>query len=123
VRACLDRYTPRPSFGDWCFPSPTGSRYDVDNFSPDLLAANQKAGLSWTCLICRHTFGSQLAMKGESLCTIATLMGNSPEICRRHYPALLPEALTDTVDFRSSAPALAHLLHPCHNLLECLAGP
>jgi hypothetical protein len=38
-------------------------------------------------------------MKGESLYKIATLMGNSPEICRRHYAAILPEALTSTVDF------------------------
>jgi len=90
LRACLDRYTPRPSFGDWYFPSPKGTRYDVDNFSQALRAANQKAALSWTCLTYRHTFGSQLAMKGESLYKIATLMGNSPEICRRHYAALCP---------------------------------
>jgi hypothetical protein len=63
LRAYPDSHTPRPSFGDWSFPSPKGSRYDVDNFSPDLRAANQKAGLSWACLIYRHTFGSQLAMK------------------------------------------------------------
>jgi integrase len=61
--------------------------------------ANQKAGLSWTCLDYRHTFGSQLAMKGESLYEIATLMGNSAEMCRRHYAALLPETLSDTVEF------------------------
>jgi site-specific recombinase XerD len=73
----------------------------VDNFSQALRAANQKAGLTWTCLIYRHTFGSHLAMKGESLYKIVTLMGNSPEICRRHYAALIPEALTTTVDFNS----------------------
>jgi len=76
LRACRDRSTPRPSFGGWHFPSPKGSRYDVDNFSHALRAAKQKAGLPWTCLIYRHTFGSQLAMKGESLYKIATLMGN-----------------------------------------------
>ena len=58
-----------------------------------------KKGLKWTCLDFRHTFGSQLAMKGESLYKISTLMGNSPEICRRHYAALLPEALADCVEF------------------------
>jgi len=47
----------------------------------------------------RHTFGSQLAMKGESLYKISTLMGNSPDICRRHYAALIPETLTDSVEF------------------------
>ena len=38
-------------------------------------------------------------MKGESLYKISELMGNSPEICRRHYAALLPESLLDSVEF------------------------
>ena len=38
-------------------------------------------------------------MKGESLYKIATLLGNSPEICRRHYATLLPESLFDSVEF------------------------
>ena len=49
----------------------------------------------------RHTFGSQLAMKGESLYKISALMGNSPEICRRHYAMLMPESLVQTVEFDS----------------------
>jgi len=50
----------------------------------------------------RHTFGSQLAMRRESLLKIATLMGNSPEICRRHYAALLTERRpVDAVEFLS----------------------
>lgn len=36
-------------------------------------------------------------MKGESLYKIATLMGNSPEICRRHYAGL--ESLHTTFEF------------------------
>ena len=28
-------------------------------------------------------------------------MGNSPEICRRHYAALIPEDMRDTVEFES----------------------
>jgi len=99
LRLYLDLYAPRPSVGNWYFPSPKGRRYDVDNFSQDLRAANQAAGLPWTCLDYRHTFGSQLAMKGESLYKIATLMGNSPEICRRHYAALVPEAMAGSVEF------------------------
>lgn len=27
-------------------------------------------------------------------------MGNSPEICRRHYAALVPETMHDTVEFK-----------------------
>ena len=38
-------------------------------------------------------------MKGESLYKISVLMGNSPEICRRHYAALLPESLFQSVEF------------------------
>jgi len=38
-------------------------------------------------------------MKGESLYKISALMGNSPEIYRRHYAALIPEAMSDNVDF------------------------
>ena len=32
-------------------------------------------------------------------------MGNSPEICRRHYAALIPEKMKDTVEF--DIPALS----------------
>lgn len=103
LRRYLDRYRPRQSKGNWFFPSPDGKRWDPDNFSSDLRALNEKAKLRWTCLDYRHTFGSQLAMKGESLYKIATLMGNSPEICRRHYAALLPESLVESVEFGAKA--------------------
>lgn len=99
LRTFLDCYTPRPTKHGWYFPSPQGERYDPDNFSSDLRRVQEKAGLVWGCLDFRHTFGSQLAMKGESLYKISTLMGNSPEICRRHYAALLPECLVETVEF------------------------
>jgi site-specific recombinase XerD len=74
-----------------------------DNFSRSLRAANERAKLAWTCLEYRHSFGSHLAMKGESLYKIATLMGNSPEICRRHYAALSQESLVEAVEFASRA--------------------
>jgi integrase len=83
----------------WYFPSPTGKRWDPDNLYQDLRSLNQAHGLDWSCLDYRHTFGSHLAQKGESLYKIATLMGNSPDICRRHYAALIPEAMLDTVEF------------------------
>jgi integrase len=95
----LLRYRPLPTPENWYFPSPQGRRYDPDNFSADLREAQAAAGLAWTCLDYRHTFGSQLAQKGVSLFKIATLMGNSPEICRRHYAALVPEAMTEEVEF------------------------
>jgi len=96
--AILSSYT-RPCHSVWFFPSPTGKRWDPDNFSQDLRRINNAAGLKWSCLDFRHTFGSQLAQKGESLQKIAELMGNSPEICRKHYAALIPERMHDTVEF------------------------
>ncbi len=102
LRAYLDTYSPRPSLGKWYFPSPRGYWYNPDNFSSDLKRLQDKKGLKWSCLDFRHTFGSQLAQKGESLYKISCLMGNSPEICRRHYAALLPEALTDCVEFQAN---------------------
>lgn len=85
----------------WFFPSPRGKRWDPDNFSEDLRETNGEHGLSWSCLDFRHTFGSHLAQNGVSLYKIAELMGNSPEICRRHYAALMPEKMHDVVEFET----------------------
>ena len=76
----------------------------------ELHAANDNARLHWSCLDYRHTFGSQLAMKGESLYKIANLVGNSPEICRRHHAALVPETLGDSVEFAVSAASSPYLI-------------
>jgi integrase len=95
-------WKPEPTAERWLFPSPAGKWWDPDNFSRDLRAAQKPAGLKWGCLDYRHTFGSQLAQKGVSLYKIATLMGNSPEICRRHYAALCPEAMGEEVEFTSN---------------------
>jgi len=94
----LAAYTPDASV-PWYFPSPGGCWQDPDNFSQKLRRLNNKAGLPWGCLDFRHTFGSHLAMKGESLYKISKIMGNSPEVCRRHYAALTPESLVGCVDF------------------------
>ncbi len=102
LRVYLDSYKPRIVPGQWFFPSIQGKRWDPDNFYHFLQDVNKKAGLKWSCLDYRHTFGSQLAMKGESLYKISTLMGNSPDICRRHYAALLPDSLVDSVEFSGS---------------------
>jgi len=84
----------------WFFPGPRGGRWNPDNFSQELRDLNKEAGLEWSCLDYRHTFGSHLAQKGESLFKIAELMGNSPEICRRHYAALVPEKMRESVEFQ-----------------------
>lgn len=99
LRGILDRYGTPLVGEEWMFPSPKGCRWDPDNFSRSLRDANCANKLPWGCLDFRHTFGSHLAMKGESLFKIATLMGNSPDICRRHYAALSPESLIESVEF------------------------
>ena len=106
LRRYLDRHQPAAVEGKWYFTTPNGCRWDPDNLSSALREANEKAGQDWTCLDFRHTFGSHLAMKGESLYKISTIMGNSPEICRRHYAALLPESLLSSVEFGGSSPVL-----------------
>ena len=40
-----------------------------------------------------------LARKGVSLYKISALMGNSPDICRKHYAALMPQEMRDEVEF------------------------
>ncbi len=106
LRRYLDGYTRRIVPGGWLFPSPAGTWWDCDNFSHDLTAANKFGGLLLSCLDYRHTFGSQLAMKGESLYKISALMGNSPDICRKHYAAVVPESLLEVVEFTSPVNAL-----------------
>ncbi|PCI10587.1 hypothetical protein COB72_03265 [bacterium] len=84
----------------WYFPSPRShAQWDPDNLSRAIRAANTPSELHWTCLDYRHTFGSQLAQKGVSLYKISALMGNSPDICRKHYAALVPEAMAGEVEF------------------------
>ncbi len=94
----LSIYCPKRT-NTWFFPSPRGMRWDPDNFSQTLRKVNRQHGLSWSCLDFRHTIGSHLAQKGESLYKIAALLGNSPEICRKHYAALTPHKMHDVVDF------------------------
>ncbi len=94
----LAQHEPQPG-SRWYFPSPCGQRWDPDNFSQKLREINRSQGLPWSCLDFRHTFGSHLAQKGVSLYKIAELMGNSPDICRRHYAALVPERMHDVVEF------------------------
>ena len=102
ISTALDGYLrkcERTAEGIWFFPSPTGKRWDPDNFSQDLREINRAHGLLWSCLDFRHTFGSHLAIKGESLYKISELLGNSPDVCRKHYAALIPEQMRDTVEF------------------------
>ena len=98
LAAVLDGFK-APGPGPWLLPSPEGIRWDPDNFSHKLSDENGKAKLPWTCLDFRHTFGSILAQRGVSLYKISAMMGNSPEICRKHYAALIPDQFVGDVNF------------------------
>lgn len=95
----LRTYLPHQKDGTWFFASPDGKRWHPDNFSKHLRLLNDEKGLPWSCDEYRHTFGSLLAQKGLSLFEISALMGNSPDICRKHYAALLPQEMHAKVDF------------------------
>ena len=43
----------------------------------------------------RHTFGSLLAQSGVSIDKISSWMGNTPEVCRRHYAQFIPRGRRD----------------------------
>jgi integrase len=77
LKPYLDKWRLKGSRRAWMFPTSQGTRYDPDNFSSDLRAANSAKSVAWTNLDYRHTFGNQLAMKGESLNKIATLLGTA----------------------------------------------
>ncbi len=53
----------------------------------------------WNCLNLRHTFASHLARKGVLLFKIARLLGNSVQICERHYARLSSARLHEEVQF------------------------
>jgi hypothetical protein len=64
-----------------------------------------------------------LAQKGESLYKIAELMGNSPEICRKHYAALLPHEMREEVEFgtkRNARGSASGSDEPTQKLLQAL---
>ena len=108
LRRYLEKYKSVASEGGWYFPSPEAGWWDPDNFSGRALApANKANGLTWGCDEFRHTFGSQLAMAGTALQKISKMMGNSVQICERHYAALLPESLIDCVEFPKKVAAEA----------------
>jgi integrase len=94
----LDKYLPTVN-STWLLPSPEGVRWDPDNFSHKLADLNAKSKLPWTCLDFRHTFGSMLAQRGVSLYKTSAMMGNSPEICRKHYAALIHDEFHGDVNF------------------------
>ena len=82
------------------FLTPKGKRWNPDNLTHAFRSRMDDAGLSWTLLDLRHTFASHVIRKpGMTYARLAALMGNSPEICRRHYAHLATEEMGADVEF------------------------
>lgn len=99
LQLLVEHFSKRDPEITWVFPSPEGYRWNQDNVTHRYNKIRRKANLPWTILDLRHTFGSQLVMRGVSLYKVSTLMGNSPEICRKHYAALMPQQMHGDVEF------------------------
>ena len=66
------------------------SKVELDDLIERLPALATK--IRWN--VFRHTFASLLAQSGKiSIDQICAMMGNTPEVCRRHYAHLIPNAV------------------------------
>ena len=57
-------------------------------------------------------------MKGESLYKISKIMGNSPQVCQKHYAALMPESLYESVEFEKGETAEKQLKEPVNQIID-----
>jgi len=78
---------------------------------------SKKIGKPINALILRHTFGSLLIRAGFNYVEVSTIMGNSPEICRRHYARLSPDEVRAAWPVNSS-----HIEEPTRAILLPASG-
>ncbi len=71
------------------FSDPDGGRLDDDVLGRSIEATMTRAGIAkpqgTRYNLFRHTFGSRLAEAGETMATIAKIMGNTEAVCFKHY--------------------------------------
>ena len=88
------------------FPNPrTGQRWTYSvwrrQVERDVIAAGMDYGASKVRGVVTHTFrhtlASWMAQEDVQLLKIARILGNTPEICARHYSHLLPQDLDETI--------------------------
>jgi len=114
LRPYLDGILAGLSKDCWLFTNAEGGQWSGDGFSTALEKANLAASKKltddgkdampiWSALDFRHTFGTMLASSGVSLFIIADWMGNSPEICRKHYAHLIQSLLHKYIEFMKPA--------------------
>lgn len=76
---------------------PLGMSYD--QLYKQFVAARKAAGFGPEIIpyTLRHSYASMLINQGAGLKTVATLMGNSVEVCAKHYAHLYDQTLRDAV--------------------------
>jgi len=100
------------------------SRYRYDFIRPfrryvDHVGKETGQDLSWlTPHIMRHTFGSLLAIAGESLAKISDWMGDDPRVTERHYLHFKEgdEAINALHSFRASEEAVFKASKPSRQI-------
>ncbi len=88
----------------WDIPRPTPSRSkEYAAKKKEFEAAKKKRAAELKLILgrigwnpFRHTFGSLLAQAGVSIDKISAWMGNTPEVCRRHYAQFIPRDRRDS---------------------------
>jgi integrase len=81
---------------DWLVASPTGLRWDPDNFSAALRRLNKAAGLPWTAGHYRHTYATERAAEGWSVIDLANEMGTSYQMIQMYYAGYIKPAVLHT---------------------------
>ncbi len=88
-----------------------GQPLDRYTLTRALLNAMQAAGIAKqqgaVFNLLRHTFGSRMAEAGVDMTTLATIMGNSPDICYRHYIRFSPGHLRAAMASQDTLPHTA----------------
>lgn len=84
IRALMERYPKGPLFR-----TSRGTPYSVTNLNKRFEVLADKTGIpDLTPYAYRHTFATRWLERGESIEILAELLGNSPEVIRKHYSHL-----------------------------------
>ena len=93
LSAILDRCV-RHIHSEHALTTSGGHRLDERNLTRHLESAIERGGLTKhqgaAFNLLRHTFGSRMAEAGVDMTTLATIMGNSPDVCFKHYIRFSP---------------------------------
>lgn len=96
----LQRQTIGKTPDSWLFTHPDGSKWEKSHQTRPMQKTSKLAGITPNAnfYVLRHTYASQLAMRGVPSQVIATVLGHSDtRITEKHYAHLQPDYVTDTI--------------------------